>query len=62
MTNNYNKMTEKIKIKGIKPESLEKIVKVFYQEHKEILDVWQELLITAQTDIEVQAEDQQEQE
>jgi len=42
-----------MKIKGIKTESLDKIINGFYQEHKEVIDIWQELMIAAQTDIEI---------
>lgn len=42
-----------MKIKGIKTESLDLIIKSYYEANKEVLDVWQELMIAAQTDIEV---------
>ena len=48
-----------MKIKGIKTESLEKMVNFFYQEQKEIIDVWQELMIAAQTDIEINSPQQE---
>ena len=48
-----------MKIKGIKTESLEKMVNFFYQEHKEVIDVWQELMIAAQTDIEINSPQQE---
>lgn len=47
-----------MKIKGIKKESLDKIINSFYQEHKEVIDVWQELMIAAQTDIEINSPEQ----
>ena len=42
-----------MKIKGIKTESLEKVINAYYQANKEVIDVWQELMIAAQTDIEL---------
>lgn len=48
-----------MKIKGIKTESLEKVVNAFYQANKEVIDVWQELMIAAQTDIEVNIPEQE---
>ena len=42
-----------MKIKGFKRESLDKVISLFYQEHKEVIDVWQELMIASQTDVEI---------
>ena len=47
-----------MKIKGMKPEALEMVINNYYNQHKEILDIWIELLIAKQTDIEVQTNEE----
>lgn len=40
-------------LKGIKTDSLTMIINSFYNEHKPIIDVWNELMLANQTDINV---------
>lgn len=47
-----------MKIKGISPEGLDKVINAYYLQHKEIIDVWRELMVAVQTDIELNSPEQ----
>ena len=42
-----------MKIKGITSDGLDKVINAYYLQHKEVIDVWRELMVAVQTDIEV---------
>lgn len=47
-----------MKIKGITPEGLDKVISAYYLQHKDVIDIWRELMLAAQTDIELNSPEQ----